>query len=180
MPKDEAVIREENGGYITLSRFYFIRAWRARLRIQSRRSPGAFFANFHPGFASSLPVAFGSIYRATYTISPHFSFAPSPIVSQLASRINDGTGRRPLVAVDNSRFRISFVHILALCLRSPNNQSRARQAFGILARIRVWTMHSSAACLSCRARLMSQEFRAFYRRQRGALSATGFEHAIAF
>lgn len=110
------------------SRFYFIRAWQARSRIQSRRSPGAFFANFHPGFASSLPVAFGSIYRATYTISPHFSFAPSPIVSQFASRINDGTGRRSLVAVDNSRFRYRsyFSAMFAIAKQSEPGSTSVR------------------------------------------------------
>lgn len=103
--EDETVIRKERSG-ITLkfsSRSTY--PWRARTdrvrsRIQSRRSAGAFFADFHR--ASASPSLVTPPLQSVGRNPGRFSRAIA-IALRLASRIDDETRRYPVTA-DNSRF----------------------------------------------------------------------------
>lgn len=104
---------EENAAGITLE-FSFrptytrrARTRRIRSRIQSRRSAGAFFANFHPAFASPSPVASDQFVERPETVPP---FSRAIAIARRGSLPKSMTElRRSLVAVDEFTAPVSFI-----------------------------------------------------------------------
>lgn len=178
--EDETVIRKERSGYNSLE-FSSRPTWRARTgrvrsRIQSRRSAGAFFADFHP--ASASPSLVTSLARFNLSGDPgRVSLAPSPSrYGSLPESMTKFAAIPPPSTIHGSGDRSYFNAMFAISKQSEPVSTSARRSGANSGPDGA----SSAACLSCRACLMSQKFRAFYRRRCGALSATGFEHAVAF
>lgn len=132
------------------------------------------------GFPSGFRFAFaGSICRGARDPRSCFSALSLALAIARCGSLPESMTELSPPSSPSTIHEPGIVHILARCLRSPNNPASSTS-------VQRFSANSSpddalsAACLSCRSRLMSQEFRAFYRQQRDAPSATGFEHAVAF